>query len=75
MKTKMQDRRKPENYKLRVYMDAMQDAKAMTDEQWLDAWIKNADTNSPYVFREQFIAYIDQCILGEVTKLLERESA
>lgn len=72
---RIHNRRKPENYKLRVYMDAIKDAHAMTDEQWIDAWITGASTECVFISRSAWIQYLNNCVLNEVTNLLMREAA
>ena len=69
----MKDKRTTEGYKLRVYMDAIKDAKAITDDQWVAQWIKSVDAQ--WIPKSNWIAYLEQCAIGELEKIYRREAA
>jgi len=68
----MKNRRTQKGYKLRVYMDAIKDAKATTDEQWIDQW---ATSEGTYVSRVVFLSYLEQCALIEAEKYMAKDAA
>lgn len=62
----MRERRKPENAKLRVYFEALKDARKHT----LDTWSNNLiQGNMPYMSLESWIAYLEQCVIKEAAKV------
>ena len=69
------DRRTPEMARLRIYMDAVQDAKATTNEEWLKRWVASASKDTIYVNRESAIQYFEACIMREVNSLLVKDAA
>lgn len=69
----MKNRRTTEGYKLRVYMSAIADAKAMSASEWVDSQAKCAEG---FITQESWIHYLEQCALVEATKLIDyREAA
>lgn len=70
----MRNRRTVEGYKLRVYIDAIKDVKAMTDQEWLDQWAISAN-DSPYLTRTMWISYLESCALIEAEKFATLEAA
>lgn len=70
----MQERRTQEGYKLRVYFDAIKEAKAMSDEEWTNAWAVSG-SNAPYMPKSVWIAYLESCAMKEAEKLVGREAA
>lgn len=69
------DRRTPEGYKLRVYVDAIQDAKLTSDEEWLTRWVANVNRDSMWISRLTWIAYLEQCALREAKKMMAIEES
>ena len=71
----MKDRRDPRRYKLRVYLDAMEDMKLVTDEQWSDVQAMRP-LDVPYMTKEHWVAYLTRCALEEAMAMAdEREAA
>lgn len=68
------NRRTTEGYRLRVYIDAIHDAKAMTDEEWIEAWATNP-AHCRYVPRNVWIAYLEQCAIREAEAFMRLEAA
>jgi hypothetical protein len=64
MKTKI-ERRTAQGYKLRVYLDAIRDLKALSDAQWLESIISSGRA---YESKEVFLHYLEQCALNETEK-------
>lgn len=62
----MKDRRRPENAKLRMYFDALADAKKHTTETWSNNLIEG---NMPYMSLESWVSYLEQCALHEAAKV------
>lgn len=68
------ERRTKAGYKLRVYIDAISDAQAVTDEQWADQWaMQNRDEQ--YLPRVCWIAYLKECALKEAGLYIGSEAA
>lgn len=67
----MKDRRTKEGYKLRVYMDQIREVKSMSDERWIEEFVKY-NKDGPYVPRLAWLAYLEECALIEAEKLLTR---
>lgn len=59
------ERRRKENYKLRVYFDAIKQAKEFTAETWGENLIASG---MPYIALESWIAYLEGCALREAAK-------
>jgi len=70
----MKERRTKEGYKLRVYVDAIREAKAITDQEWIENWSKQIG-DQVYMPRMDWIYYLEQCAILEATKLIERDAA
>lgn len=68
------ERRTKAGYKLRVYIDAIADVEAMSDEQWADQWAL-ANLDAPYVPRASWIAYLKDCALKEAGRYIGSEAA
>lgn len=70
----MAERRTSAGYKLRVYIDAIKDAEAMTDSVWEDQWaLSNGST--PYIPRQVWITYLKDCALVEAGRYVGSEAA
>lgn len=65
------ERRTREAYQLRVLIDALKWAKAMTQEQWIDQWVSGAKIDTPYIPQGQWIAQLEKWALEEADRLLE----
>jgi len=68
----MKNRRTPEGYKLRVYMDELSEVKSMSDDQWMTKWVKHVTKDSVYVNKACWISYLENCIINEVGQFLKR---
>lgn len=66
------NRRRPEAYKLRVYMDAIKLAENTSDAEWVQNMI---ESDAQYVPRSVWIAYLEKCALAEAAKLVMDEAA
>lgn len=62
----MNERRRPENAKLRAYFDALAEARQHTTETWGNNLV---DGNIAYMSLEQWISYLEQCALTEAAKV------
>lgn len=60
------ERRSKENYRIRVYFDAIQQAQGTTDQEWLNNWIHS---NTPWVSRQEWINRLERCILNETKEI------
>lgn len=70
----MEDRRTKEGYRLRVYIDAIKEAKAMTEAEWVDGWIRGPK-DAPYTPLSTWIIYLEQCVIAEASNLMRGEAA
>jgi hypothetical protein len=70
----MKDRRTPQGYKLRVYLDQIAKVKSMTNEEWLEGWIQGGG-DAPYVTKTYWIFYLEQCAMKEAYDFLEKKVA
>jgi hypothetical protein len=61
--------------KLRVYVEEIKHTRAMTDEEWVDRWVKGADRDSIYVNRQGWVAFLEASMLAEITRLLDNKEA
>jgi len=66
------NRRTKRGYKLRIYLDALKDAKNTSDEQWLQNWITSGGQWMP---RMAWIAYLEQCVIAETELYFSLEAA
>jgi enoyl reductase-like protein len=76
----MIDRRRPEAYRLRVYIDAIKEVESMTDAAWLDRYVQAAliNRNAAWFPRFAWLEYLKACALRESESLLaasERDAA
>jgi hypothetical protein len=62
------DRRTSAGYKLRVYMDAIKEVKAMTDDMWMNSQILS---DSRYMPKDVWIAYLEGCALAEAGTMID----
>lgn len=67
------NRRTDKGYKLRVYLDAIKDVIATSDEEWLNKWIYGQ--GGPYISKADFIAYLEACVVVEAEQFLNRMAA
>lgn len=65
------NRRRPEAFKLRVYMDAIKDARNTTDKDWMDRWVAGCNAETQWISRATWISYLEQCALWEADKLTD----
>ena len=70
----MRNRRTERGYRLRVYLDALRDAKNTSDAQWVENWISGSP-NSPFLPRMAWIGYLEQCIIAESSNYFGPEQA
>lgn len=66
------EKRRKEAYRLREYHNALKQAKAFTNETWIDNLIA---ANSPYMPLESWIAYLEHCIVEESERLIKSLAA
>jgi hypothetical protein len=71
----MKNRRTSAGYKLRVYIDQIKLVKAMTDEQWVDEWLKTCTADSTFILRDYWISYLEQCALEEAETMVSHKEA
>lgn len=70
----MTERRSKAGYKLRVYIDAIADARKTSDQEWADQWaLSNGDR--PYLTKEVWIAYLKDCAIAEAGRYIGKEAA
>lgn len=69
------DRRTKEGYQLRVLIDALNRAKSLTVEQWIDEWVAGANKDTPYRSRDEVIKELETWIIAEANNMLIREAA
>jgi hypothetical protein len=67
-----QDRRTKQGCRLRVYLDAIKQAKAMTQDEWVQNWISSGNRWMP---KDQWISYLETCALKEAEGLTEQVAA
>jgi hypothetical protein len=65
---RMNDRRTSAGWKLRIYMDAIRDAKAMTDDAWIDMQVYS---DARYLPRDVWISYLEGCALREAETMID----
>jgi hypothetical protein len=65
----MEERRRPEAYRLREYVAALKEVQAMSDQEWLDCWVKNAGTDTPWMPKAAWEAYLQMCVVAEADRL------
>ena len=70
----MRERRTLEGYRLRVYIDAIKEANAMTNAEWIEAWSKQPK-HLIYIPKSIWINYLEQCAMKEAEKFLEGRAA
>jgi hypothetical protein len=70
----MRERRTLEGYRLRIYIDAIKEAKTMTNAEWVEAWSKRPE-HETYIPRLVWIDYLEQCAMIEADKLAESRVA
>jgi hypothetical protein len=74
------DRRRPEAYRLRVYIDAIRACENMTDAAWVTAYVDAArlDNRVTWTPKSCWLEYLKACALRESENLLnasERDAA
>lgn len=68
------DRRTKKGYKLRVYIDAIRQIKAMSVEQWTDMQASFPSEES-YVSKDMWLSYLEGCAILEAEQLIRTEAA
>ena len=53
-------------YKFNVYLTAIKEVEALTEQQWMDNQVSNQDG---YVSKDVWISYLKDCALDEVSKV------
>lgn len=71
----VRERRSPAAKRLRIYIDAIKDAEATTNEIWLEVWAAHCDADNPFIPRMVWIAILKYWALQEASKLAGREAA
>lgn len=69
------ERRRVHAYRLRQYHEAIKVLKAQTDDQYRDAWVLAAGTDTVWRPRLQVLAELELCALTESERLLETLAA
>lgn len=64
------ERRRTTAYKLRNYLDAIKQAEAMTDAEWLDNWVRSAGPQTNWIPRSQWLDYLRGCAILESERLV-----
>jgi hypothetical protein len=72
---KQVERRNLNAYKLRVYVGAIKTAKAMTDAEWVTEWARHVTTDSKWITRLSWIAYLEACALSEAEAMIDYKEA
>lgn len=67
-------RRTQKGYRLRVYIDAIRDAKMTSDTDWIDQWA-NSPTWAPYLTKEAWVHYLEECMTKEAEVYFRLEAA
>jgi hypothetical protein len=70
----VRERRKKEGYKLRIYIDAIKDARATTESQWMEDWARN-DCKDHYITKSMWISYLEECALQEAKVFFRLEAS
>lgn len=68
MENVIKNRRRKEAYRLRIYIDAIKAAEAMTDSAWMEEQIYS---NGPYMPRLSWIEFLRKCALIEANALAQ----
>ena len=63
------ERRRPEGFKLRIYIDAIREAEALTNEEWISNWAANCTVDSEYLSQYNWICLLRKWALQEAHKL------
>lgn len=63
------ERRSPKAWRLRVYIDALKEARKMTDQEWIDNWVAHCDANSIFMPRSTWISILEFWAVEEAEKL------
>ena len=66
----MEERRRPEAYRLREYMTALKQVQAMSDQDWMDQWVVNVHQDTPWMPRAVWEAYLNMCVIAEAERLV-----
>ena len=68
------NRRTVEGYKLRVYIDAIKQARMTTDAEWIEGWA-SGPSDCAYMPKIVWVSYLERCAIEEAGKLMEQEAA
>lgn len=71
----VRERRRVIAWKLRVYIDAIREVEATSDQDWLDAWARHCTERCIYVSRQAWIAILKKWALAEAQKLVWKQAA
>lgn len=63
------DRRKPEGFKLRTYIDAIREAENTPLEVWISEWASKAEVDSMYISRYDWICVLRRWALEEAHRI------
>jgi hypothetical protein len=70
----IKEKRTKEGYRLRVYIDALNDARTMTNEEWIGQWANDPEWDA-YVPLDTWVAYLEKCIVKESEVFFRKEAA
>jgi len=63
------NRRRPEGYKLRTYIDAIREAENTPLEVWISEWASKADVDSEYISQYTWICMLRHWALDEAHRM------
>ena len=55
-------------------MDAIRDAKATTNSQWIENWV-NGNCEGQYITKDMWVSYLEKCALQEAKVFLESKAS
>jgi hypothetical protein len=67
----VKERRSPDAWRLRVYVDALQQAEMTTEEQWFESWLSTCAIDTPWVPLSTWVNYLRQCVIFEASKMVD----
>jgi len=67
------NKRTKQGYKLRIYIDALHQAKNTSPEKWIQEWISGPSV--PYLSQSTWIAYLERCIVTESQTFMRKKAA
>jgi len=71
----VKERRRAYAWRLRVYIDAVKQAEATTDEEWIDRWVAHAGPDDRFIPRSIWVEILKRWALEEVQRISHGEVA